>query len=114
MIDKGLCDKGYACNPSECECDKSCDVGEYLDYQNCKCRKSLVDKLMEECNENIDEEKLTEIVLFEHVNECICSYTVFIVLSVIVLKICIGIGAYFTFIYISCNKQKVSIYAYLY
>ena len=114
MIDKGLCDKGYACNPSECECDKSCDVGEYLDYQNCKCRKSLVDKLVEECNENIDEEKLAEIALFEHVNECICSYTVFIVLSVIVLKICIGIGAYFTFIYISCNKQKVSIYAYLY
>ena len=24
-------------NPSnrECECDKSCDVGEYLDYKNC-------------------------------------------------------------------------------
>ena len=23
----------------DCECDKSCDVGEYLDYENCKCRK---------------------------------------------------------------------------
>ena len=22
---------------------KSCDVGEYLDYENCKCRKRLVD-----------------------------------------------------------------------
>ena len=28
----------------ECECDKSCDIGEYLDYDNCKCRKKLVDK----------------------------------------------------------------------
>ena len=23
----------------ECECNKSCDVREYLDYKNCKCRK---------------------------------------------------------------------------
>ena len=43
MIDKGVCGKGYAWNPSscECECDKSCDVGEYLDYENCKCRKKV-------------------------------------------------------------------------
>ena len=69
MIDEGVCDKGCAWNPSncECECDKSCDVGEYLDYENCKCRKKLVDKLVEECGENIDEAKLTEIALFEHV-----------------------------------------------
>ena len=26
--------------------DKLCDVGEYLDYKNCKCRKKLVDKLV--------------------------------------------------------------------
>ena len=33
LIDKGVCDRGYICNPSnfECECNKSCDVGEYLD-----------------------------------------------------------------------------------
>ena len=44
LIDKDVCDKGYAWNPSNCEfeCDKSCDFGEYLDYENCKCRKSLV------------------------------------------------------------------------
>ena len=43
MIDKGVCDKGYAWNPSnlECECDKSCHVAEYLDYENCKCRKKI-------------------------------------------------------------------------
>ena len=41
------------CN-CDCECDKSCDVGEYLDYENCKSRKKLVDKLVEECSKNID------------------------------------------------------------
>ena len=37
-------------NPSncECECDKSCDTGEYLDYKNCKRKKKLVDKFFEE------------------------------------------------------------------
>ena len=45
LIDKGVCDKGYAWSPSncECECDKSCDVCEYVDCENCKCRKKLVD-----------------------------------------------------------------------
>ena len=67
MIDKGLCDTEFIWNPSNCECacDKSCDVGEYLDYQNCKCKKKLVDKLVEECIENIDEEKIAGITLFE-------------------------------------------------
>ena len=42
LIDKGTCDKGYICNPSNCECeyDKSCNIGEYLDYKNCKCKKT--------------------------------------------------------------------------
>ena len=43
LIDKGVCDKGFIFNPSncECECDKSCGIGEYLNYSNCKCRKKL-------------------------------------------------------------------------
>ena len=34
VIDKGGCDKGFIWNPSNCEyeCDKSCYIGEYLDY----------------------------------------------------------------------------------
>ena len=48
-----MCNKGFIWNPSkcECECDKACDVGECLDYENCKCRKKLVDKLVDECAE---------------------------------------------------------------
>ena len=93
LIDKGVCDKGFIWNPSncECECDKSCDVGEYLDYENCKCRKKLIDKLTEECTENIDEVKIAD------ENECVCSYTICVVLAVIALAISIGICAYFIY-----------------
>ena len=54
---KGVCDKGSFWNPSncECECDKACDIGEYLGYENCKCRKKLIDKLVDVCTETIEE-----------------------------------------------------------
>ena len=106
----------HICNSSNCECEcyKSWDFGEYLDYESCKCRKRLVDKLVEECNENIDEEKLNEIALFEHKNESTCYHTVFIVLGVVVLIFCIGISAYYTYKYISHNNENVSVYDYVY
>ena len=94
--------------------DKSCNFGKYLDYENWKCRKRLVDKLVEECAENIDEAKLSEIALFEPGNECVCSYAVCIVLGVIALTICTGIGAYFTYKYINCKKENVSKFDYVY
>ena len=36
-------------NPSNsnCECDKLFDVGEYFDHKNCKCRKKMIDQLVE-------------------------------------------------------------------
>ena len=41
LTDKGMCDKVFIWNPSnyKCECDKACDIGGYLDYKYCKCRK---------------------------------------------------------------------------
>ena len=55
LIDKSINNKRCIWNPSncKCECDKSYDFGEYLDYENCKCRKRLVDKLIEQCNETL-------------------------------------------------------------
>ena len=69
LIDKGVCNNGFIWNPSncECECDKSCDIGEYVDYSNCKCRKKIVDKLIEECTESIDELEIK----FLHTVHCI-------------------------------------------
>ena len=70
---------------------------------------------MEECNKNIDEAKLTKIALFEHKNECIYYYKVFIVLAVIALAICIGINTYFAYYeYMNRNKENVSVYDYIY
>ena len=109
LIDKGTCDKGFIWNPSncECECNKSCDIGEYLDYENCKCRKKLVDKLVEECTENVKEEKITEITLAENENKHKCSScTLCIVLFLIILTINVGIGTYFVYYkYMNCSKE---------
>ena len=112
LIDKGICDKGFIWNPSncECECDKSCDVGEYLDYENCKCRKKIVDKLVEECTENIYEvESASE-------NKYKCSSCIpCIVLFSIFFTISIGITTYFVYYrYISRDKENFSKYDYTY
>ena len=74
----------------------------------------MVDKLVEECNEEIDEAKLTEIALFKHKNECVCFYTVFIVLAVTALTVSIGIDTNFTYKYMNRNRENVSIYDYVY
>ena len=90
LIDKGVCDKGFIWNPSncECECDKSCDIGEYWDYENCKCRKKLVDKLVEECTETVEEVKLAKITSAERKNRCGCSScTLYTVLFSVLLTI---------------------------
>ena len=95
-----MCDKGFIWNPSncECECDKACDVGEYLDYENCKCRKKLVDKLVNEFAETVEEVKLAKITLAENENSYKCSScTVYIVLMIVVFIICTGISAYFVY-----------------
>ena len=56
LIDKEICDKGFIWNPDncECECNKSCGIGEYLDYKSCKGRNKIIDKLIEDCSKNID------------------------------------------------------------
>ena len=75
LIDKGMRDKEFIWNPSNCECgcDEACDVGEYLDYENCKCRKELVDELVGECTETVEEVKLAKITLDENENSYKCS-----------------------------------------
>ena len=95
-----MCDKRFIWNPSncECECDKSCDIGEYLDYKNCKCRKRIIDKLFEECSENINgnemlyNETVNAIPLNVYKKVC-SSCIVYIVLFVafLITSICICI-----------------------
>ena len=98
LIDKGVCDKGFIWNPGncECECDKAFDVGEYLEHENCKCRKKLVDKLVDECTETVEEVKIAKTTLPENEKKYKCSScTLYIMFMIVVFTICAGIGTYF-------------------
>ena len=92
LIDKAVCDKGYIWNPSncECECDKSCDAGEYLDYKNCQCRKKIADKLVEECTETVEELKIVsenkKKMQFLRIVHCHRKTLVFTTLDILQLK----------------------------
>ena len=98
-----MCDKGFIWNPScWCECDKSCDIGEYLDYKNGKCRNKLVDKLVEECCENIDGNKMLhnetlDVIPFNGYKKVHNSCTMYIVLFAVFLITSICISSFFIY-----------------
>ena len=97
----------YTWNPNNCEseCDKTCDFGEYLDYENCKCRKKIIDKLVDECAETVEEVKQAK-------NENSYKYSscsVYTVLFWIFFTINNGgIGAFFLYCNWSLVKNNVS------
>ena len=79
----------------------------YLDYANCKCRKRLIDKLVDERDENIDEEVK---IVSESRNEC-NSCIFYIVLFSIFFIINVGNCAYFVYYkYMNRNEENVSKY----
>ena len=111
LIDKGVCDKGFIWNPSncECECDKACGVGEYLDYEHCKCRKKLVAKLVDEFTETVEEVKLARITYAKNESENkYSSCTVYLVFMVVFFTIFTGITIYFICYNQSLIKNNVS------
>ena len=67
-----------------------CDVGEFLDYENAKCRKRLVDKLVEIAGTILAEDEN------RHENKC-SSCALCIVLFSIIFIINIGVGTYFIY-----------------
>ena len=116
LIDKGTCDKRFIWNPSscECECDKSCDIGEYLDYKNCWCRKKIIDKLVEECSENIDGNEMlyneTLDVIPSSDNKTCYSCVVYIILFSVFLIISISMAIYIYFFFYLKNIPTNSRY----
>ena len=105
LIDKGVCDKEFIWNPSncECKCNKSWDFTENLDYEKCKCRKCLADKLVDECTKTIEETSLVKI------NSAKCKHNSSILyneLFSILFAINVGIGAHFVcYKYMNRNKK---------
>ena len=108
-----MCDKGFICNPSncECECDKSCDRGEYLDYKNYKYRNKLVDKLVEECIANIDVNKMIhnetlDVIPLNYYKNVCNSCTIYIVLLAVFFITSICIGNFF-YVFSLVFKEKI-------
>ena len=99
LIDKSVCYKGCVWNPSncECECDKSCNIGEYLDYSSCKCRKKLIDPLVEKCAENINERELIKVTVENENKDRSRSYVVYMVLFWIFFVISCGTITYIAY-----------------
>ena len=48
-------------------------INDYLKYENCKCRKKLIDKLVGVCTENIEETRLVEKASAKNKNKHKCS-----------------------------------------
>ena len=99
----------------------SCDVGEYLDYKNCKCyldyknckcRKRLIGKLAEKCRENIDGNKVIYNSTFNDYRKICNSWAVCIVLLVIFFIISINISSIFIYFhwYLKRRDAETAIY----
>ena len=90
---RGIRDKGYIWNPSncKCECDKSCNINEYLDYSSCKYKRKLIDPLLEECT-----------------NDRCRSFVVYKVLFWITFVIACGTVIYIVYhVYVNCIKYNL-------
>ena len=99
LINKLVCDKGFW-NPSTCSCEwnKLCDVGQYLDYKNCVCRKSVIDKMVEECINVVDGDAIYKETSLVHVDDC-PSQTPYIILFIVFLLTSVVISSVFVYYY---------------
>ena len=73
-----------------CECKCRLDASVCNNKQRCND-----DKCRFECKELIDKG------VCDKVHECVCSYTICVILALIVLTVSIGIGAYFAYKYMN-------------
>ena len=108
MIHKSKCCDDVIWNPStyDFECDKSTDVRESLAFENCKCRKNQVDKLVKECSEYIDGNNMIyNFTLSDHAGVC-KSCTIYVALLIIAFLIIMNIDSAF-FISIGILKKVI-------
>ena len=111
-LDGSVCNNKQRQNEVKCRCeckeliDKCmCVVKDLFGVQlivsvnvtNCKCRKKLVDNLVEECTETVEEMKLAKITLAVYENICKFSCIVNVVFLSIIFTINAGIGTYFIY-----------------
>ena len=78
-----------------------------LYYKNCKCRKKLINRLVEECSENIDENKIIYYGTLNEYGKTCNSCTVYIVLLVIFFIISISISSAFIYFYRYLKRRYI-------
>ena len=79
-----------------------------MDYENCKCRNNIADKLVEECTKIVDyNETLHEIPSNYSLSDCV-SCTPYIVLFTVFLVTSVIIGSVFVYFYWYSKKDNVS------
>ena len=108
LMDKLICDKGYIWNPSTCtyECDKYCGTGQYLDYENCACRKKI-DYLIEQCSSIVDiETKNNTINNTINSNNNNVYFILFVIFLIIFLIICVLLIVGLMYYYRRDNNNK--------
>ena len=99
LVSKLVCEKGYMWNPNTCACewDKLCEVGQYLDYRECACRKKLIDDLIEQCTTVVDTEigNSTDLLTSKESSSSNINLYLFVVLLIIVSLSAAGSFYYF-------------------
>ena len=93
LINNEVCDIGFASDPSkcQCQCNKWCGIRKYLDYMSCVCRNSIVDKLVEQCTNVIDENKVyNETLNTISSDECASCILHFVLFAVFLTSVIIG------------------------
>ena len=134
LIDKEVYDKGFIWNPSNCrcECAKACNTSQYLDYSDCKCKKKLIDVLIEKCTENdddvddddddddekkivnktttknCDETKLVNKFITKNDNSYYNSCKVYIILMIVAIVFSTGVTIYFVYYNRFLIKNNIS------
>ena len=99
-----------------CVCDKSCNFSQCIDYSIFKCKKKLIDPLIEKCAEkddktnivntaaeNVDKTKIVNINVENENSSC----KVYIVLMAVNFTIFTAITIYFVYYNWSFIKNKV-------
>ena len=112
LVGKLVCDKGYTWNPSTCacECDKFCEVGQYLDYENCAWRKKIVGELIEQCTSIVDLEIKNGYGILpkeSSISSSDVGSNVYLFLLAVLLIVCILLAVGFVYYCRRANSKKV-------
>ena len=69
----------------ECQCDKWCKPGQYLDHKHCVCKDKLIGRLIEECTSVINETMINNKDNITNDNTYLILFIVFLIGFIVLL-----------------------------